>query len=50
MDFVADSLSDGKRIRVLTVIDSFTRDYLALKVAKSLLSQSVTETLDRVIE
>jgi len=50
MDFVADSLSDGRRIRVLTVIDSFTRECLALKVAKSLPSQSVTETLNRVIK
>ncbi len=49
MDFVADSLSDGRRIRVLTVIDSFTRECLALKVAKSLPSPSVTETLNRVI-
>jgi putative transposase len=49
MDFVADSLSDGRRIRVLTIIDSFTRECLALKVAKSLPSSSVTETLNRVI-
>ena len=50
MDFVADSLSDGRRIRVLTIIDSFTRECLALTVAKSLPSQSVTETLNRVIK
>jgi putative transposase len=49
MDFVANSLSDGRRIRVLTIIDSLTRECLALKVAKSLPSQSVTETLNRVI-
>ena len=50
MDFVADSLSDGRRIRVLTIIDSFTRECLDLKVAKSLPSPSVTEALNRVIE
>ncbi len=50
MDFVADSLSDGRRIRVLTIIDSFTRECLALKVAKSLPSQSVTEALNCVID
>ena len=49
MDFVADSLSDGRRIRVLTVIDSFTRECLALKIARSLPSRSVTEALDSVI-
>jgi putative transposase len=50
MDFVADSLSDGLRIRVLTIIDSFTRECFALKVARSLPSQSVTAALNRVIE
>lgn len=50
MDFVAGSLSDGRRIRVLTIIDSFTRECLAMKVAKSLPSQSVTEALGGVIE
>jgi putative transposase len=50
MDFVADSLSDGRRIRVLTVIDSFTRECLALKIARSLPASSVTEALEHVIE
>ena len=49
MDFVADSLSNGGRIRVLTVIDTFTRECLALKIARSLPSRSVTEELDTVI-
>ena len=49
MDFVADSLSNGGKIRVLTVIDSFTRECLALKIARSLPSRSVTEALDSVI-
>jgi transposase InsO family protein len=49
MDFVADSLSNGGKIRVLTVIDSFTRECLALKIARSLPSRSVTEELDQVI-
>jgi putative transposase len=49
MDFVSDSLSDGRKSRGLTVIDSFTRECLALKVARSLPSRSVTEVLDDVI-
>jgi putative transposase len=36
MDFVSDALADGRRIRVLTVIDSFTRECLTMKVAQSL--------------
>ena len=49
MDFVSDALADGRRIRVLTVIDSFTRECLALKIARSLPSRVVTEALDKVI-
>ena len=49
MDFVSEALSDGRKIRVLTVIDSFTRECLALKIARSLPSAAVTETLDAVI-
>lgn len=49
MDFVSDSLFDGRKIRILTVIDSFTRECLALRVAKSLPAQSVTDALDQVI-
>ncbi|MBJ20830.1 MAG: hypothetical protein CL933_15590 [Deltaproteobacteria bacterium] len=50
MDFVANSLPDGRRIRTLTIIDSFTRECLTLKVAKSLPSQSVAEALEGVTE
>ncbi len=31
MDFMSDTLSDGRRIRVLTVMDVFTREGLALR-------------------
>ena len=36
MDFVSDALASGRRIRVLTVIDDFTRESLALEVDTSL--------------
>ncbi len=49
MDFVSDSTSDGRSFRVLTVIDTFTRECLALEVARSLGSRQVTEALERVI-
>ena len=32
MDFVADQLSDGRKIRTLTIIDLFTRECLAIEV------------------
>jgi transposase InsO family protein len=31
MDFVSDALSDGRRFRVLTVVDTFTREALAAR-------------------
>jgi putative transposase len=36
MDFVADRLSDGRRIRSLTIVDIFTRESLAIEVGQNL--------------
>jgi len=30
MDFVADALFDGRKLRMLTVVDLFTRECLAI--------------------
>src|ERR1700733_13029091 len=49
LDFVHDRLANGRTIRVLTVVDTFTRECLALEVDTYLPSQRVTRTLDRVI-
>lgn len=32
MDFVSDSLFDGRRLRALTIVDNFTRESLAITV------------------
>ena len=48
MDFVADALANGRRIRVLTVIDDFTRESLATEVDTSLPGLRVTRVLDRL--
>lgn len=48
MDFVADSLASGRRIRVLTVVDDFTRECLATEVDTSLPGVRVARVLDRV--
>lgn len=50
MDFVSDQLSMGPRIRVLTVVDNFTRESVAMEVDRSLPSRAVTAVLDRAIE
>ena len=49
-DFVSDVTAGGQRLRVLCVIDSFTRECLALEVDTSLPSRRVTRVLERVIQ
>lgn len=44
-DFVSDRLHNGKRIRMLTVIDEYTRKCLAIRVGFSLKSDDVLDTL-----
>ena len=49
MDFVHDSLIDGRAFRVLTVIDQWSRWSPILEVGSSMSGQRVAEALDRVI-
>jgi putative transposase len=49
IDFVHDKLASGRTIRVLTVVDTFTRECLALEVDSSLPSGRVTRALDAII-
>jgi putative transposase len=44
-DFVADRTSDGKGYRMLNIVDEYTRECLAIKVARKLNSMDVIETL-----
>jgi putative transposase len=48
MDFMLDMLSDGRRFRVLTVMDEFSRECLALDVAISIPGVRVTRVLDAI--
>ena len=48
LDFVSDSLSDGRRFRVLCVIDDFSRECLAAVVDTSLSGQRVGRELDSI--
>ena len=48
MDFVSDSLWNGRRFRVLTIVDDLTRECPALEVDHSLPGQRVTRVLDRL--
>jgi putative transposase len=49
MDFMSDALMDGSRFRVLTVVDVFTRECVALEPATSLPADAVTALLDRAL-
>lgn len=49
MDFVSDSLVDGHKFRVLTVMDVFTRECVVLEVDHSLPAVRVTRALDAAI-
>jgi putative transposase len=44
-DFVADRTHDGRAFRMMTVIDEFTRECLAIPVARKLKSEDVLATL-----
>ena len=50
IDFVHDTLATGRRIRVLAVIDTFTRECISLEVDSSMSGHRVTRTLERVIQ
>ena len=49
LDFVSDSLAWGRRIRLLAVLDTFTRESLAIEVDTSLPGTRVVQVLDRVV-
>ena len=44
-DFVMCRTHDGRPVRILTLIDEFTRECMALEVGRRLTSQDVLETL-----
>lgn len=48
MDFVADNLFNGQRIRALTVVDNFSRECLAITVDRALRGDDVVATMDHV--
>lgn len=48
MDFVSDALSNGRRIRLLPIIDTYTRECLRIEVDTSIGGQRVANVLSRV--
>src|SRR6266508_3824765 len=49
LDFVSDQLTDGRRFRVLAVVDDCTRECLALVAESSLSGLRVARELDRLM-
>ena len=49
MDFIVDGLATGRMVRILSVVDVYTRECLALEADTSLGSGRVTRVLERVI-
>ena len=50
LDFMSDSLTDGRSYRALNVIDDFNREGLAVEIDHSLPSARVVRVLDQVAE
>ena len=45
MDFISDSLWNGKRFRVLNIMDDYSREVLAMEVGTSISSHRVIRVL-----
>jgi putative transposase len=50
MDFMCDSLVDGRRFRLLNIIDDYNRESLAIEIDTSLPALRVIRTLQRIFE
>jgi len=50
VDFVADELADGTKIRLLTIIDIHSRESLAIVAGHRLRGEDVVAALNRIVE
>ena len=50
MDFVADGLIGGRRLRCLTIVDDCTRECLAIEVDTSITGLRVQAVLERLAD
>ena len=49
LDFVADQLSNGQKIRALTIVDVYTREAVAIRVGPRLRGEDVVAVLNQAI-
>jgi putative transposase len=50
VDFIFDALSNGNKLKMLTLGDDFTRECLAIEVGTSFVSARVLKVLDRLVQ
>jgi len=50
MDFMSDKIFDGRRIRLLTIVDNHTRESLAIHVGQRIRGCEVVEVLERAMK
>lgn len=48
MDFLSDQLYDGRRIRILTLVDNHSRESLAIRVGQRIGGHEVVKVLEEV--
>ena len=48
MDFMADQLFNGRRFRILTIVDNFSRENLALRAGHRLTGDDVVQVLEGI--
>lgn len=49
LDFQADETADGRGLRLLNVVDEFTREALAMEVERSITADETVATLERLV-
>ncbi len=50
IDYQDDQTADGRRLRYLNIVDEFTREVLAVEVARSITADKTVEVLEDLIE
>jgi putative transposase len=50
IDFMSDALTDGRKFRLLNIIDDFNREFLSIDVDTSLPARRVIRALDRLVK
>jgi putative transposase len=50
VDFMADTLSSGRKLRTLNVVDDYTRECLAIEVGQSLKGHDVVRVLQQIAQ